>query len=432
MKTLNKILMGVFLFTGLLSCEMKEEILGDKDLSGETGTLTLGVLTNDETNVITKATDNETINQFPVTIYDSKGAVYKEYEKYEDVEDEIRLPVGDYKVHASSPGTIQTKMDKAYFEGETNFTIKSGTNNTVDLECKMKNIPISLELQGDFSIFSTWSVSLDNGKEGEAGSALVFNNESVSPYSCYWYVGENVNKITVNVNATTSAGETVSQSYSLTKSGANENYEGDDDFFTGGDKLVIKLSPETADIEVGVKIGITVELGFVSSDETTEIPVEIEDGGDSTDPDPESDPITISEPNGTNYLTEGVTIEGTNYPTDLVILMSTDPEISTIQNVFVKIETTNQKFEGLVKGMGLTSGDGMDLADKETASGLSTLFPLPEKGSTSYEFSMTEQLFGMLGSFPGTHTFTLKVVDSEGNTKSENLIITIKETTTES
>lgn len=432
MKTLNKILMGIFLFTGLLSCEMKEEILGDKELSGETGTLTLGVLTNDETNVITKATDNETINQFPVTIYDSKGAVYKEYEKYEDVEDEIRLPVGDYKVHASSPGTIQTKMDKAYFEGETNFTIKSGTNNTVDLECKMKNIPISLELQGDFSIFSTWSVSLDNGKEGEAGSALVFNNESVSPYSCYWYVGENVNKITVNVNATTSAGETVSQSYSLTKSGANENYEGDDDFFTGGDKLVIKLSPETADIEVGVKIGITVELGFVSSDETTEIPVEIEDGGDSTDPDPESDPITISEPNGTNYLTEGVTIEETNYPTDLVILMSTDPEISTIQNVFVKIETTNQKFEGLVKGMGLTSGDGMDLADKETASGLSTLFPLPEKGSTSYEFSMTEQLFGMLGSFPGTHTFTLKVVDSEGNTKSENLIITIKETTTES
>lgn len=432
MKTLNKILMGVFLFTGLLSCEMKEEILGDKDLSGETGTLTLGVLTNDETNVITKATDNETINQFPVTIYDSKGAVYKEYEKYEDVEDEIRLPVGDYKVHASSPGTIQTKMDKAYFEGETNFTIKSGTNNTVDLECKMKNIPISLELQGDFSIFSTWSVSLDNGKEGEAGSALVFNNESVSPYSCYWYVGENVNKITVNVNATTSAGETVSQSYSLTKSGANENYEGDDDFFTGGDKLVIKLSPETADIEVGVKIGITVELGFVSSDETTEIPVEIEDGGDSTDPDPESDPITISEPNGTNYLTEGVTIEGTNYPTDLVILMSTDPEISTIQNVFVKIETSNLKFEKMVDGMGLTSGDGMDLADKETASGLSTLFPLPEKGSTSYEFSMTEQLFGMLGSFPGTHTFTLKVVDSEGNTKSENLIITIKETTTES
>lgn len=424
--------MGVFLFTGLLSCEMKEEILGDKELSGETGTLTLGVLTNDETNVITKATDNETINQFPVTIYDSKGAVYKEYEKYEDVEDEIRLPVGDYKVHASSPGTIQTKMDKAYFEGETNFTIKSGTNNTVDLECKMKNIPISLELQGDFSIFSTWSVSLDNGKEGEAGSALVFNNESVSPYSCYWYVGENVNKITVNVNATTSAGETVSQSYSLTKSGANENYEGDDDFFTGGDKLVIKLSPETADIEVGVKIGITVELGFVSSDETTEIPVEIEDGGDSTDPDPESDPITISEPNGTNYLTEGVTIEGTNYPTDLVILMSTDPEISTIQNVFVKIGSSNPTFAGLVKNMGLTTGDGMDLADKETASGLSTLFPLPEKGSTSYEFSMTEQLFGMLGSFPGTHTFTLKVVDSEGNTKSENLIITIKETTTES
>lgn len=430
--------MGVFLFTGLLSCEMKEEILGDKELSGETGTLTLGVLTNDETNVITKTTDNEIINQFPVTIYDSKGTVYKEYEKYEDVEDEIRLPVGDYKVHASSPGIIEPRMDEPYFEGETNFTIKSEIKNTVELECKMKNIPTSLELQGDFSIFSTWSVSLDNGKEGEAGSTLVFNHESVSPYFRYWYVGENVNKITVNVNATTLTGERVSQSYSLTKSGANENYMGDDEFFTGGDKLVIKLSPETADIEIGVQIGITVELGFVSSDETTEIPVEIEDGGDSTDPDPtpnpdpDSDPITISEPNGTNYLTDGVTIEGTNYPTDLVILMSTDPEISTIQKVFVKIKSSNQKFEGLVGGMGLTSGDGMDLADEETASSLSTLFPLPQKGSTSYEFSMTEQLFGMLGNFPGTHTFTLKVVDSEGNTKSENLIITIKETTTES
>ena len=80
----------------------------------------------------------------------------------------------------------------------------------------------------------------------------------------------------------------------------------------------------------------------------------------------------------------------------------------------------------MVAELGLVAGDGMDLAS-DGASGLAELFPLPEAGTTEYTFSMSEMLFTMLNSFAGTHDFTLKVVDKEGNEKSAVLTITVNE-----
>ena len=74
----------------------------------------------------------------------------------------------------------------------------------------------------------------------------------------------------------------------------------------------------------------------------------------------------------------------------------------------------------------LLTGDGMDLASEE-ASGLGSFFPLPEAGAdkTSYTFSMSETLWGMLGNFAGKHDFTLKVIDQNGNDALGVLTITL-------
>ena len=149
--------------------------------------------------------------------------------------------------------------------------------------------------------------------------------------------------------------------------------------------------------------------------------VPVEPGGDEDPEQPEDSAITIGD-NGTGYLTNGVTVtQGGPYPTDVAVVMNVK---NGIKNLYVKIVTTNSTFEGMVADMGLVDGDGMDLTS-EKASGLSTLFPLPEAGATDYTFTMSDMLFGLLGNFAGKHDFTLTVIDAEGNQQSATLTINI-------
>ena len=95
-----------------------------------------------------------------------------------------------------------------------------------------------------------------------------------------------------------------------------------------------------------------------------------------------------------------------------------------IQNVYVKVESSNDYFTNAAGLMGLTNGDGMDLTS-DKAKELSDYFPLPNQGASEYSFSMTTSLFQMLGSYKGKHDFILKVVDSNGNSESAVLTINI-------
>ena len=286
MKAISIMLLGAGLWMGLASCEMKDEILGDKELSGETGTLALGVVTNDATNtVVTKADAGDaTINAFPVTIYDATGEVYESYAHYSEMPAELRMPVGEYRVEAYSDGEFKTEMTEPWFKGEESFSIvKDGTNH-VEIECEMQNLPITIEPDGDFlnEFQSGWTITLDDGK----GSVLTFTNKDTAPYKKYWKIAEGVTSISVNVEATSSTGDKVTQHYTCTKKNAAEEHPGDTDNFVGGDALVIKLSPEVAEVTLEMTIGISVDLSFVEQpDETVEIPVEIEDGTGETDPD---------------------------------------------------------------------------------------------------------------------------------------------------
>ena len=439
MKAISIMLLGAGLWMGLASCEMKDEILGDKELSGETGTLALGVVTNDATNtVVTKADAGDaTINAFPVTIYDATGEVYESYAHYSDMPDELRMPVGEYRVEAYSDGEFKTEMTEPWFKGEESFTIVKDGTNRVEIECEMQNLPITIEPDGNFlnEFRSGWIITLDDGK----GSVLTFKSTDTAPYKKYWKIAEGVTSISVNVEATSSTGDKVTQHYTCTKKNAAEEHPGDTDNFVGGDALIIKLSPEVAEVTLEMTIGITVDLSFVEQpDETVEIPVEIEDGTGETDPDdpddkpvqPGGDAITISD-NGTGYLTNGVTVtKGGPYPEDVTVVMDVPKKI---ESVFVKITSDNDDFEGQMSDESsqikdlILGENGLDLAADDAPDQLSSLFEMPEKGEYDYSFSMSSNLFMLLGSFSGTHEFQLTVVDAEGNRASATLKITINE-----
>ena len=415
---------------GLASCEMKDEILGDKELSGETGTLALGVVTNDATNTAgTKADAGDaTINAFPVTIYDATGEVYESYAHYSEMPDELRMPVGEYRVEAYSDGEFKTEMTEPWFKGEESFSIvKDGTNH-VEIECEMQNLPITIEPDGDFlnEFQSGWTITLDDGK----GSILTFTNKDTAPYKKYWKIAEGVTSISVNVEATSSTGDKVTQPYTCTKKNAAEEHPGDTDNFVGGDALIIKLSPEVAEVTLEMTIGITVDLSFVEQpDETVEIPVEIEDGTDDPD-DPDDKPVQP----GTENAPE-IDIPQLVYtlPADLskaetanaVIKISTagNPD-NELERMIVKITPDS---EGFKSALGFAVPDllnGMDLVgrtDIEPVLGIIVEgIKVPAKeGVTEYSFPVGK-FFSVLnepdmGATTSTgHTFELDVYDSAG------------------
>lgn len=423
MKLLKYSLFGASLLLGLASCEMKEELWGEEQNNGATGLLALALNVDDSTNKVNTKADSgdEEINQFPVIIYDSKGEVVKSYESYSDVEELIELQVGNYSVEAHSPGEFLSQMDEPYFGGTEPLEIKEGIKNNAEVVCKMQNLPVKINYDATFlAAFTEWTITVSDG----ASNILTFTNEDPTGSTIYWKLGENVTQITVQIVATTTSGEQVSIKNYYTKENADEDYTGDNSFFEGGDMLDIYFTEEKSDAKPGVQIGIKVDITFADADETTEIPVDDpnDDPNDKPDPNPGEGGITITD-NGTNYLKDGVTVTGTDYPDDVAVVMNVP---KGIKNVFVKIKSTDSTFEGLVSDMGLTTGNGMDLASSE-ASELASLFPLPEAGADKqdYTFSMSEILWGMLGGFEGTHDFTLTVFDQDGNQASATLTITI-------
>lgn len=419
------IIASLFCLGALSSCELKDELTGPKGENSEMGALELTVSVSES--AAQSRTNSEAPGNYPVVIVNKDTEEEAYNGTYEEMKKPLSLPVGTYTVNSHTPGDIKTSMTSPYYGGEKEMTITKGVVSVLDMVCKMLNTKISLKLGDDFkAAFKEWTINLNDG----SGHVLTFTEADVENNVVYWYFGDNahVSTLTMDITATTQDGVKVRDQVQFTKADAEESYEDDSDEFTGGDALNINIGAiEEPTPEPGEKpqlgFNVSVDITFDERDETVEIPVV---DVPTTDPEPgepdepENEMITISD-GGTGYLTDGVIVSDGEFPTDVNVIMGIE---KGIQNVFVKVSTTNSVFERMVAELGLVAGDGMDLASSE-ASELAELFPLPEAGATEYTFSMSEMLFTMLNGFEGKHDFTLKVVDKEGNEKSAVLTITV-------
>lgn len=417
MKKTNIFTIGLALVAGLSSCEMADEMRGNDSDAGM-GALDLAVSVAE---TVSRADASPSTDNFEVVITDTENAENTYTYVYSELTAPVSLPVGTYTVAAHTPGEIATQMTEPYYGGSEPLTITQGVTSEVNVVCKMENTKITMSYSDDFkSTFRDWNITLNNG----ADKTLTFTNEDMTDDAIYWYVGEGVATMMMDVRATTTTGEQITDQKKFTKADADQSHDDDNPNFAGGDFLNINIDIDenepSGDNRPQISFDINVDLTFGNSDVTVEIPVE--DVTEPEDPDQPGDEnnIVISD-NGTGYLTNGVTVEGGNYPDDVAVVMNVP---DSIKSVYVKIITTNNTFRGMVTDMGLVDGDGMDLAS-ESASGLATLFELPSVGATEYTFTMSDTLFGLLGNFAGKHDFTLTVIDANNNQKSATLTINI-------
>lgn len=426
MNKLNIFALSAALVACVSSCELKDELTGDRNTSTEMGMLDLSVAVQGE-----QSRAEETVpaaGDMWVEVTGTEEGVEPVYNGlYSEMENPMRVPVGTYTVKAHTQGEIQKQMSTPYYGGEAELDIQKDITDEATVTCKVMNTKVQLNFAEGFEgKFSDWTVTLDNGKE----SVLTFTSETAP---IYWYLAEDaVATLVLNFTGTTAPEEgeepqRISWQKSFSKSDA-DNVDNDNSNFTGGEFLNITLDVNDEgtdeDPRPQISFGIDVDLTWNTEDgeQTVQIPVEdvtvpVEPGGDE---DPEQPAITISD-NGTGYLTNGVTVTDGVYPDDVAVVMGVK---NGIKNLYVKVESTNESFKTTVADMGLVNGDGMDLAS-DTAESLSALFPLPEAGATEYTFTMSETLFGLLGSFSGKHDFTLTVIDADNNQQSATLTINI-------
>ena len=198
MKAINIWMLSTVLFSGLMSCEMKEEIFG-KEIPKETGYLTLDVSAGSSASLATKgATDQK--EDFPLVIKAMDFDLTKNYESFAKFKEEnangvIELPKGNYEIEAHSPGEFAEKMYDPYYGGVEKAEIMPSVEKTATVKCKIQNVKIAMDFTSEFiNYYSKWSITVDD----KCGHSDIYTQENPNPTPIYWKMAAETDKIYVS------------------------------------------------------------------------------------------------------------------------------------------------------------------------------------------------------------------------------------------
>ncbi len=434
-KIYTKMVASLLLCAGLASCEMKEEILGNHEIPSETGLVELGISVDDKLNNITKSAEGGDVIQgssidpsdYPVT-FTLQGQDYiKSFNTYKELleANPVELPIGTYIVDAHTPGSLQKEMTYPFYAGEVNLNVEKDLTSTGQVVCTMQNSRIKLTITDAFAAaFSTWTITIDDGSE----SVLSFTQaDGVNPEAKYWVIKENCKSLQMNVTATNTKGDPITESRSITKpdGAADMNW-------IGGDALNIIMEPgpdpEEPEEPTGVS-GIIIKISafFETEDEeTVEIPIE-------TTPTEPEEPTDPSDPEETTNLTITYPKQSYTLPTDVNenadVLINAE---AGIKSVWVKITPGNEMFE---EALSINADlaklkTGTELVGNTTIQTYIQLIApsvtVPQGNESSYTFPVGgffETLSGMKETTDNGHIFEIKVTDNNNQSKSATLYV---------
>ena len=441
MKQSKYIIIGCLsLMLGFSSCEMKDELLGDKETATQMGTLEVdlaSVYNNGEIVVgraNNTATDNgdvegsfseEDTNVDNYTLIITNTETQTEVEKGlvkelkgEDGKLSFPLEAGKYNVKAYNyDGANVNVSERPYFEGSTDFTIEGGKSASVPLTCKLACVEVALKLTKSFkeAFKDDYAITVDNGD----GASDVFTKDNIDT-KLYFKTPANKNSLNVSVKATSKEGNPIDMKYTVQKPG---DAEGNLANLEGGDAFLINLT-EAGATDSHVQIGISVDLTFTSDGSSFEIPIENITGGDIT----VTPPSGGDEPGGGDTPAAGITFTGLPATYNCV---NGDKTIAGLQDVYIKvsenstgIKNLNVTISGAIESLlgmvpSLTSSFDICNLDDGVKSALVGLKLITEEdyanlhAGTLKEFTFS--LSGLLVLVPqvttGTSTFSLSVND---------------------
>lgn len=452
MKTKINIIL-LILTLGLGSC-MKEDMWIGESSRGESGTLE--VLLNNRAQAYrptaTRADNQATDNGSKTGVFDAAELDVQRYQfELRNAQNTLLhsgsvnslkgnngrlqispLQAGSYTAMAQNyDGSNVSVSKRPWFRAQNEVTILPGKATAVELNCKLQQIEVIVQLSESFKqVFKDdYSITIDNG----AQAAQTYDKNNIGQ-KYYYQVPQQKTGINVNVKATTrstdSREETVIvRTYNVTKPADAEG----NSYLSPGDAFVVNLTEDGSHLSY-IDFGISVDFSFAEQTELVRIPTDrilvYEETGGTTEPDPE-DPPTPSQ--GISF--KGLPASYTN-PSQNGTPVSVDISApSGIKNLFVSIQSDNTSFAETIAQLGL-AGE-FDIANPgalesvlthslESGEGIGLIKPEENiAGKTSYRFDVSSfmALLPLYGA--GRHTFHIEVVDNAGNRQGGDLVINI-------
>lgn len=406
------------------SCEMKDELWGDRAQSEKIGRLEVNVTNKATISTETRAAADDNglkPGVFPAEEVDVNNYTLKVFDQ-ENGETEVTsglisdlgsngkvtlaLEEGSYTVKAYNyDGSNVNVSTRPYFLGTSTLSILPGKTTSTAVNCKLQNIEVAISLDQSFksSFQSDYEITVDNG----AGAIQTFTADNIGT-KYYFMVPENKNSITVSVKANTIEGDQfIQRTYTVTKP---EDAEGNNTL-AGGDAFIINLT-EDGSTSSYIDFGMTVDFSFAEQEEVIEIPAE----NITSEP---TDPITFI----------GLPAEYTNPATNGDEVKVTMNATNGIKNIFVNISSENAGFNEMLSGLNFDKEFDLVNPSAEVKGNLIGLGLIQEgvsiEGKTTYIFDVTGFMEPLEKTSSGLNTFSIRVVDLKDNEASGDLRITV-------
>lgn len=421
------------------SCEMKDELWGDRAQSEKIGRLEVNVTNKATISTETRAAADDNglkPGVFPAEEVDVNNYTLKVFDQ-ENEETEVTsglisdlgsngkvtlaLKEGNYTVKAYNyDGSNVNVSTRPYFLGTSTLSILPGKTTSTAVNCKLQNIEVAISLDQSFksSFQRDYEITVDNG----AGAIQTFTADNIGT-KYYFMVPEDKNSITVSVKANTVEDDQfIQRTYTVTKP---DDAEGDNTL-AGGDAFIINLT-EDGSTSSYIDFGMTVDFSFAEQEEVIEIPAENitfdensgggEEGGGET-PEP-TDAITFI----------GLPAEYTNPATNGDEVKVTMNATNGIKNIFVNISSENAGFNEMLSGLNFDKEFDLVNPSAEVKGNLIELGLIQEgvsiEGKTTYIFDVTGFMGPLEMASSGLNTFSIRVVDLKDNEASGDLRITV-------
>ena len=434
---LNKyFLIGTIAIAGFSSC-VSENIDDASKTKADKGLMALSVslLQPESTRATTEVFD------YPVNVYNSEGEQIKTYLSVAEVPETEVYQVGTYTVESHTPGTLGegTTTQKPYYYGIETMEILKGQTTEVDVICKRQNGSVQVTYGDDFTNFyESWTITVDDGN----GVAPVFPDANrQDPNFVYWKFREGLSTLNVNFTGVSIEKQSIKSRFTVTKGNADESYDDDVEYFTGGDAIVLsfKLKMDGHGTVTGIEITAvstlfgeettsTKQLEVTDSEDSFEI---IDDGNGTGTGGNENNPdaITLTIPDPVTFTqTEAKKAD----PSSGDVSMSAE---NGLRSVMVKVESSSSDMMGELAAVA-EGYEGVDLVNGcevvgnqglvSFLAGLNRQITVPAEGDTEYTFPVG-QFYGFLSILPGTHNFIMTVTDMEGNKKTGTVVFNITE-----
>ena len=387
---------------GLVGCERDKIGYGDKE--GATGTLSFmqfGVETSTDIEIISRAATSATYN-YVIRIFDANGDQVGSDYIYGQMPESIVLNTGTYSMKIQSQSQIPSAEFEAPVYGATVNGIVIEEDQTTDLgviTCKLINIKVSVGYNE-----AMWAVLGDDANVlVEIGDGAL-NFAKGESQNGYFAAPEVSNAMTVKFAGTVDGNyATMTRAFTDVKAGQwrkinfimTVNEEGDATF----DVVVEDWCDEK---ELANNIDVSEEV---------------------IGPDPEAGEGEEENPDAPKVIYKGGSV-----PTSPIVItdgMELGFTISApkgIAGLSVDIASDNADFNNDVLSMGISPIDLVNPSEAQIS--ICDMFGLPYGsnlvGQTETAFDLSGAVTPLLG-FPGTHSFTLKITDAEGNTTSTTI-----------